>query len=988
MDDRRKDQAERIVKRYAHLIEMQTGKAVRPYRADGYVNMMNKYGTSKDTTEGYRFRAEPVVPDELLTMYYEGNGLFAKIIDTPAEEAIKHGFTLESTKDQKIEDFYTEALDELDWEETAMTAIRWARLFGGSVAVMMINDGRGIDEPLDWRNIRSIDDIRVYDRSVIQPDYQSMFSYDPRDPFRTRGSRLGMPEFYHVTSRTGSFTVHDSRCLVFQNGILPENTTNSIYQLWGIPEYVRINRAIRDAEVAHGSATKLLDRSVQAVYKMKDLAAELATEEGEDRVLRRLQTIDMARGLLNSITIDSEGEDYDFRQFQFSGVSDVIDSTCNFLSALTSIPQTILFGRSPAGMNATGDADLENWYNYLERIQKRMVKKNLRYLLSVIFQAGVRTGEVDEVPKIKVEFNPLWSLSDTEQADLDQKRAQTQFTRAQTAQLYIDKQVIDPSEVRAKLADSEEFDVENMLDEYDDEDLFPDEPAEGGQVSGDVGQSVFEQGQFADYAEGTSTEEHKKDPGGDGEAPAAAPAATKLPQDMSDEERQQSAANAPQNRAKASVQSVKGDGNTSTPEDTKVCVGVLVVSQGKILSGTRKTEFGHGLICGPGGHIKEGESPKQAAFREAEEEFGISPKELIPLGRGPMELDTGIQPYIFLCTEYEGEPNCVDGEMADPQFRTLEEIELLTPSLFQPFADDVKLLKAALRGERDPFEEDGGPGSGNFGHKGRKGEIGGSEERDGNTSPYNGETSHGLERGVYSAKKSEWSKNAGRELSDREVQEMVDATSDYTRNYKDVVAASAGYSGVYATRGSLMDSEEKATAEKSAAAIEKAISLSDKYAGTTKRAMTMDKDTFDKFVAESSGGSTFGLGHLSSWSTGDDAIKRVFRSRDGDDPNSYNVVLECKSKSGVSIKDVADVDMDEVLYSKKARFKVVNTDPDYSAGKYKAVKLTLEEVDSRGGSSNLDGGPGSGNFGHEGVPGQVGGSAPSLTPTASKLFQR
>lgn len=734
MDDRRKDQAERIVKRYAHLIEMQTGKAVRPYRADGYVNMMNKYGTSKDTTEGYRFRAEPVVPDELLTMYYEGNGLFAKIIDTPAEEAIKHGFTLESTKDQKIEDFYTEALDELDWEETAMTAIRWARLFGGSIAVMMINDGRGIDEPLDWRNIRSIDDIRVYDRSVIQPDYQSMFSYDPRDPFRTRGSRLGMPEFYHVTSRTGTFTVHDSRCLVFQNGILPENTTNSIYQLWGIPEYVRINRAIRDAEVAHGSATKLLDRSVQAVYKMKDLAAELATEEGEDRVLRRLQTIDMARGLLNSITIDSEGEDYDFRQFQFSGVSDVIDSTCNFLSALTSIPQTILFGRSPAGMNATGDADLENWYNYLERIQKRMVKKNLRYLLSVIFQAGVRTGEVDEVPKIKVEFNPLWSLSDTEQADLDQKRAQTQFTRAQTAQLYIDKQVIDPSEVRAKLADSEEFDVENMLDEYDDEDLFPDEPTEGLPVSGDVGQSVFEQGQFADYAkgvdlkkagedpsllnremldklsakyaEGTSTEEHKKDPGGDGEAPAAAPAATKLPQDMSDEERQQSAANAPQNRAKASVQGVKGDGNTSTPEDTKACVGVLVVSQGKVLSGTRKTEFGYGLICGPGGHIKDGESPKQAAFREAEEEFGISPKELIPLGRGPMEPDTGIEPYIFLCTEYEGEPNCVDGEMTDPQFRTLEEIELLTPSLFQPFADDVKLLEAILRGERDPFETD------------------------------------------------------------------------------------------------------------------------------------------------------------------------------------------------------------------------------------------------------------------------------------------
>ena len=195
MDDRRKDQAERIVKRYAHLIEMQTGKAVRPYRADGYVNMMNKYGTSKDTTEGYRFRAEPVVPDELLTMYYEGNGLFAKIIDTPAEEAIKHGFTLESTKDQKIEDFYTEALDELDWEETAMTAIRWARLFGGSIAVMMINDGRGIDEPLDWPRYARVLPRDEPHRHVHRPR-QQVSGLPERHPAREH-DQLDLPTLGH-----------------------------------------------------------------------------------------------------------------------------------------------------------------------------------------------------------------------------------------------------------------------------------------------------------------------------------------------------------------------------------------------------------------------------------------------------------------------------------------------------------------------------------------------------------------------------------------------------------------------------------------------------------------------------------------------------------------------------------------------------------------------------------------------------------------------
>lgn len=1000
MDDRRKDQAERIVKRYAHLIEMQAGKAVRPYRADGYVNMMNKYGTSKDTTEGYRFRAEPVVPDELLTMYYEGNGLFAKIIDTPAEEAIKHGFTLESTKDQKIEDFYTEALDELDWEETAMTAIRWARLFGGSIAVMMINDGRGIDEPLDWRNIRSIDDIRVYDRSVIQPDYQSMFSYDPRDPFRTRGSRLGMPEFYHVTSRTGTFTVHDSRCLVFQNGILPENTTNSIYQLWGIPEYVRINRAIRDAEVAHGSATKLLDRSVQAVYKMKDLAAELATEEGEDRVLRRLQTIDMARGLLNSITIDSEGEDYDFRQFQFSGVSDVIDSTCNFLSALTSIPQTILFGRSPAGMNATGDADLENWYNYLERIQKRMVKKNLRYLLSVIFQAGVRTGEVDEVPKIKVEFNPLWSLSDTEQADLDQKRAQTQFTRAQTAQLYIDKQVIDPSEVRAKLADSEEFDVENMLDEYDDEDLFPDEPAEGGQVSGDVGQSIFEQGQFADYAEGTSTEEHKKDPGGDGEAPAAAPAATKLPQDMSDEERQQSAANAPQNRAKASVQGIKGDGNTSTPEDTKACVGVLVVSQGKVLSGTRKTEFGHGLICGPGGHIKEGESPKQAAFREAEEEFGISPKELIPLGRGPVEPDTGIQPYIFLCTEYEGEPNCVDGEMADPQFRTLEEIELLTPSLFQPFADDVALVKAIANGEAEPdgfdtFDEDGGPGSGNHGHEGIPGQVGGSapsgDAKMSKDSFQKGKGDFELTGDVTDLYLTETARARVEGLV-----KTVKTASDLENYLKDQgIKLETSYEPLRNAMGKEIRSV-KEQADYVIAAVEQYKDLGGLTALKAVHIYEPDLDAQAQYSYRAKGEEDVpDEGHLyiSDRATGKQVMHEFAHAfADSTKPEGFDVVeWSAKLNKEAGLPDRAGTYLGANADVREAeRFAdAMGGALTYGEGTDNRLSFAANVANIVNGvQSKCDGGPGSGNHGHEGVPGQVGGSAPSLTPTASKLFQR
>jgi len=660
-----------LIKQYNKMIEQQAGHAVRPIRVndqfhgDGFINLLNRYGTTQDTTEQYRFQREADVPDDQLTAFYEGNGLFAKIIDTPAEEAVKHGFTMDDVSDPETLDFFYEALDELDWEEAAMTAGRWTRLFGGAIVVMLINDGRGIDEPLDWSNIQSIDDLRVYDRSVITPDTSSMFSYQSNDPFRTRGSRLGTPERYLVYSRYGTFTVHESRCLVFQNGTLPENCTNTDYQLWGMPEYIRIQRAIRDTELAHGSVVKMLDRSVQAVYKMKDLAQLLATDEGESAVLRRLQTIDLARGLLSSITIDNEGEDYDFKQFQFGGVNEVIDSTCNFLSALTSIPQTILFGRSPAGMNATGESDMENFYNYVERIQKRTLRSNLRYLLSVIAQAGMYTGEIKEIPKIKVSFNPLWSMSELEQADLDLKKAQIQQTKASTAQIYVDMQAIDPSEVRNKLAESEDFDVENMLDDMPDtdDDLF----------------AGMEASEEDNPLEGNSSD--------------TAPAATKLPQDMTDEELAQIAQNG--------AEMDDNEEGTQIPTETVKhgSVGVIVISNGKILCGTRMNDNSPGTICGPGGHVEEGETPEDAAFRETEEEFGISPTELIPIGYGPTEPGSGLSPCIFLCTEYEGEPDCIDGEISSPRFLTLEEIELLGPSLFQPFKDGLDKIVSVLKSD-------------------------------------------------------------------------------------------------------------------------------------------------------------------------------------------------------------------------------------------------------------------------------------------------
>jgi phage-related protein (TIGR01555 family) len=508
------DEAERrrLNERGREILRRKNG-AVRPHREDGYVNLLNKYGTKQDNSEAYKFEREPVIPDMQLTGLYEGNGLFSKIIDTPAEEALKHGFDL-NLKSDEVNAFVEDALDDLEWEEKAATAIKWARLYGGALIVMLIDDGRGLEEPVDWEHIRSIDELRVYERSIVQPDYASLYRQDYGGKgVGNRVSKFGQPEYYYVSSIYGSFKVHESRCLVFRNGVLPEQTSNATYLFWGMPEYVRIRRALRETVTAHTDSVKLLERSVQAIYSMKGLASLLTTDDGENQVLKRLQLVDTSRGLLNSIAIDSEGEQYDFKTFQFSGVKDVIDATCNMLSALTNIPQTILFGRSPAGMNATGDSDFESYYNFVEKIQRLMLKRNLRTLLDVVFRAGIASGDVTEEPDYKLEFNPLWSLSDTEQATVDQTKAQTALVKAQTAQAYVDMQALDPTEVRRRLASDEEFDVEDIISEDDENDLLQSflgtEPSAMSDV--EAAQKNIEQGQA---------------PGGEEQSATVAPTAT------------------------------------------------------------------------------------------------------------------------------------------------------------------------------------------------------------------------------------------------------------------------------------------------------------------------------------------------------------------------------------------------------------------------------------------------------------------------------
>lgn len=702
MNEQQKAMLDRRLKlqRGAAIIEGTQDK----FRQDGYSNMLNKYGTAQDNSTAYQYNQEIISNDLELIRLYEGNGLFTKIIDRPSEEAVKHGFDI-NYGDESIAEYVDDRMDALELEEKFSTAEKWARLYGGSIIVMLVDDGRGLEEPLDWNNVRSIEELRVFERAIVQPDYSSMYHFHFMDTLNSK-KKFGEPEYYQVFSIYGYFLVHRSRCLVFRNGRLPEQTTNAIYRYWGIPEYVKIKRALRECITSHEDGVKLLERSVQAIYKMKNLANMLSTEDGENKVLQRLQVIDMARGILNSIAIDTDGEDYDFKTLQMSGIKDVIDATCNMLSAVTDIPQTILFGRSPAGMNSTGESDFENYYNMVENIQKQNMKANARTVIDLILKQGALEGAILEAPKYKVKFAALWSMSDTEKANVEQTKAQTEYTKAQTAQIYMDSNVLDPSEVRKSLASEGEFEIEEVISDNDLD--LPDDVFDLSQTADAPDKSIFSTGDLIEIA-GTDIDKKKDDDSGIISIEVVGTG----DEEINIEEQ-------------IDIELPNEDG-----EDFPAAA-VIIIKDGKILCASRRNNEG---ICGPGGHAEDDETPEETAVREAIEEFNIVPLNLLPLGQYKGSSGQYMPSMVYFTDQFSGTPEADGSEMMDERWLSLE--ELMNEQLFPPFKESLDMLVELLSGNNlttsnstDTIvvetNQDGGPGSGNFGHGGRPGNIGGS----------------------------------------------------------------------------------------------------------------------------------------------------------------------------------------------------------------------------------------------------------------------
>lgn len=122
---------------------------------------------------------------------------------------------------------------------------------------------------------------------------------------------------------------------------------------------------------------------------------------------------------------------------------------------------------------------------------------------------------------------------------------------------------------------------------------------------------------------------------------------------------------------------------------------VFVIEDGKILLIDKKTGLGKGKVNGPGGKVEKGESPRDCAVRECQEELGITVSDLQYCGQHKFQFVDGysIHVWVYRTTEYEGVPT--ESIEARPLWVDLDKIPY--ESMWE---DDEIWLPMMLRGER------------------------------------------------------------------------------------------------------------------------------------------------------------------------------------------------------------------------------------------------------------------------------------------------
>jgi uncharacterized protein len=398
-------------------------RAVR--RVDGWVNAVTGLGSAL-TDKVSATVPQPFyggLSDQVLTDLFHTDSTVRKAVTKRPDDALRLGVRLSLPKEaggHEVATAFQDALDDLDAVSVFRDACTWENLYGGAVVYMALDDGQyALDsqaQPVRWDRLRRVLWLRAIDRTRIRPSYE-LADLDNDETSIT----YGQPLIYLLDVQlTGvQLRIHRDRLIIFP-GALTTDYERRGRGGWGISIIDPVYEVLQRNVTAWQSAGNALANAQYTVYKLRGLASMFSMPDGEVRARKRAQAMEMAKSLVNSILIDADDE-YTRENPNFGNMPSMLDQFMLDVSAALDMPATVLWGRSPAGMNATGESDLQLWHASVDAYREHHLRPRLQRLIEALMYSSEGPTGGQMADGWRVYFPPLRQLSEIEKADIRQK---------------------------------------------------------------------------------------------------------------------------------------------------------------------------------------------------------------------------------------------------------------------------------------------------------------------------------------------------------------------------------------------------------------------------------------------------------------------------------------------------------------------------------------------------------------------------------------
>lgn len=297
---------------------------------------------------------------------------------------------------------------------------------------------------------------------VVEAMWAYPSGYDAADPLSNDWYK---PTHWLVQGKR----VHRTRLLTFVGREVPD-LLKPAYSFGGISLSQQVKPTVDNWLRTRQSVADLVNAFSVMVLKTQ-MGNTLGVADAS--VMDRAELFNDLRDNRGLMILNKETEDFANVSAQLGGLSDLQAQSQEHMAALPGIPLVKFFGLQPKGLNASSDGEMRSFFDWIASYNEngRPILETIVNLIQIN-----RFGEVD--PEITVEFEPLWSMSDKELAEVRK-------IEAETAQVYADTGVITPAEERKRLAD----DPESMYHGLDPDDLpaLEEEAGEGLEAGGEGG---------------------------------------------------------------------------------------------------------------------------------------------------------------------------------------------------------------------------------------------------------------------------------------------------------------------------------------------------------------------------------------------------------------------------------------------------------------------------------------------------------------------